>query len=168
MVSEFDELRQLIARETMQAVPAIVELTCSRLGIPVATGRARGGGAVKYPEPVTGLLIARELEDSAGQWARNYMRDLREDGASWQQIGTVIGWEDNAASRAFAAGIASPWLDSETGQWRDDGTFGWHCPECTRPIIDHSPDPGAENGHAEYCPRSQKMRPTGLHSIGAA
>jgi hypothetical protein len=116
MASEHDQLEQLTARETMQAVPAIVELTCSRLGIPVATERARGGGAVKYPEPVTGLLIARQLEHIARQWARNYMRDLREDGASWQQIGIVIGWEDNAASQAFAVGIASSWWDSETGR----------------------------------------------------
>jgi hypothetical protein len=153
VASEYDALRQQIAGETMQAIPAIIELTCSRLGIPVDTRRDRGGGAIEYPDPVTGLLICRQLEQMAGQWAHNYMGDLREDGASWQQIGEIIGWKDDAAASAFAAATASPWLDSETGRWRDGGTFGWRCPACARRFVDHSSSPGAERGHAEDCPR---------------
>jgi hypothetical protein len=66
VASEYDALRQQIAGETMQAILAIMELTCSRLGIPVGTRRDRGGGAMEYPDPVTGLLICRQLEHMAG------------------------------------------------------------------------------------------------------
>jgi hypothetical protein len=72
---------------------------------------------------------------------------------SWQRIGEVIGLEDNAAAGAFAAATASPWLDSETGQWRDDKTFGWHCPACGKQVVDHGPGADAEYGHAAGCPR---------------
>src|SRR5260221_6183838 len=137
----------------MQAIPAMVELMCSRLGVLLANRRDRGAGLLDYPDPVTGLLIARQLEHSAGQWAHNYMRDLREDGESWERIGEVIGWEDNAAARAFAAATALPWPDSETGQWHDDKTFGWHCRACGKRVIDHDPGSDAEHGHAAGCPR---------------
>jgi len=151
------DLRERIAGETMQAIPAMVELACSRLGVPLANRRDRGAGLLAYPDPVMGLLIARQLEHQAGQWARNYMRDLREDGESWRRIGEVIGWEDHAAARAFTAATASPWLDSETGQWRDDKTFGWHCPTCGKQVVDHGPGADAEHGHAAGCPGTPPM-----------
>jgi|SRR5215471_18706123 len=153
VTSGYDELRERIAGETMRAIPAMVELVCSRLGVPLANRRDRGAGLLAYPDPVTGLLIARQLEHQAGQWARNYMCDLREDGESWQRIGEVIGWEDDAAARAYAAATASPWLDSETGQWREDKTFGWHCPACGQRVVDCGPGADAEDGHAAGCPR---------------
>jgi len=97
--SGHDELRVRIAGETMQAIPAIVGTDVLAPGIPLANQRDRGAGLLSYPDPVTGLLIARQLEHGAAQWARNYMRDLREDGESWQRIGEVIGLEDNARRR---------------------------------------------------------------------
>lgn len=109
--------------------------------------------AAHVPGPVTGLLIVRQIEHQAGQWARNYMRDLREGGQSWQRISETIGWEDNAAACAFAAATASPWLDTETRQWRDDKTFGWHCSGCGKQVVDHGPGADAEHGHAEECSR---------------
>lgn len=146
----------------MRVIPAMVELVCSRLGVPLANRRSRGAGLLAYPDPVTGLLIARQLEHQAGQRARSYMRDLREDGKSWQRIGAVIGWEDSAAACAFAAATASPWLDLEAGQWRDDKTFGWHCPACGKQVVDHGPGPDAEHGHDAGCRRhaTNITRPT--------
>jgi hypothetical protein len=153
VISGHHELRKRIAGETMQAIPAVVELVCSRLGIRLSNLRDRGAGLLAYPDPVTGLLITRQLEHQAGQWARNYMRDLREEGGSWKQIGEVIGWEDNAAAHAFMAATASPWLDSEAGQWRDDKTFGWRCPVCGKQVVDYGPEADAEHGHVPDCPR---------------
>lgn len=66
----------------MQMIPAMVELVCLRLGVPLANRRDRGAGPLAYPDPVMGLLITRQIEHQAGQWTRNYMRDLREDGQS--------------------------------------------------------------------------------------
>jgi hypothetical protein len=153
VVSEYDPLRRRLAGEAMKAIPAVVELTCSRLGAPMVR-RDRGAGPMEYPEPATGLLITRALQHVAAQWARNYMRDLREEGGSWQQIGEVTGWTDDPAGRAFAEATAEPWLDSETGQWRDDGTFGWRCPECGLPITDYGPETSDQRGHSAGCPRS--------------
>jgi len=132
-----------------------VELTCSRLGVPLHNRRDRGAGVLNYPEPVTGLLIARQLEHQAGQWARNYMRDLREDGASWQLIGELIGFEDAAGDRAFAAATAQPWLDPQTQQWRHDNTFGWRCHTCDSRVVDYGPGVGGERGHAPGCRRAK-------------
>jgi len=82
VTSGHDKLRELIAGETMQMIPAMVELVCLRLGVPLANRRDRGAGPLAYPDPVMGLLITRQIEHQAGQWTRNYMRDLREDGQS--------------------------------------------------------------------------------------
>ena len=107
MTSGYDPLRLRLTDEAMKAIPAVVELTCSRLGAPMVQ-RDRGAGPMEYPEPVTGLLITHALQHVAAQWARNYMRDLREEGASWRQIGEAIGWPDDPAGRSFAAAIAEP------------------------------------------------------------
>ncbi|HEV2372023.1 MAG TPA: hypothetical protein VGS19_07635 [Streptosporangiaceae bacterium] len=85
-------------------------------------------------------------------WARNHMRNLREVGASWQQIGETIGWHDDAAAMAFAAASGAPWLDPATGQWRE-ATFSWRCRACSRRIVDRSPGLGADCGHTEDCSR---------------
>jgi hypothetical protein len=72
---------------------------------------------------------------------------------SWQRIGQTIGWEHNAAAHAFAAATASPWLDIEAGQWRDDKTFAWHCSACGEQVVDYGTGAEAEKGHATECPR---------------
>lgn len=149
MASGYEHLRAQIAGETMQAIPAIIELTASRLGISMIR-RDRGAGPMEYPEPLAGLLVARQLEHAAGQWARNYMRDLREANVSWRQIGHIIGLDERAA---FAAATVEPWLDSEVNSWRDDGTFGWRCAVCGRIIADYGPVGGIEAGHADGCAR---------------
>ena len=150
MATAYDQLRVQIAGETMQVIPAVIELTASRLGTPMIR-RDRGAGQMEYPEPVTGLLIARQLEHAAGQWARNYMRDLREADVSWHEIGRIIGVDDAAA--AFAAAAVAPWMDSDVNRWRDDGTFGWRCQACGRMIADQGPVVAIEAGHADGCPR---------------
>jgi hypothetical protein len=142
-----------IAGETVQAIPAVIELTASRLGIPMIR-RERGAGPIDYPEPVTGLLIARQLEQSAGQWARNYMRDLRQAGVSWYEISCIMGLDDAAAG--FAAATVAPWMDSDANRWRSGGTFGWHCQPCGLMITDHGPVVAVETGHADGCLRSAK------------
>jgi hypothetical protein len=153
VTSGHDEQRVLIAGETIQMIPAVVETGVLAPRRSLANQRDRGAGPLMYPDPVTGLLIVRQIEHQAGPWARNYMRDLREDGQSWQRIGETIGWEHNAAACAFAAATASPWLDTETRQWRDDQTFEWHCSACGKQVVDHGPGADAERGHAAECSR---------------
>lgn len=148
MATTYDQLRVQIAGHTTQAIPAVIELTASRLGT-TTIRRDRGAGQIEYPEPVTGLLIARQLEHTAGQWARNYIRDLREAHVTWEEIGRIIGVDDAAA--AFAAAAAEPWIDSDANCWRDDGAFGWRCQACGRTIADYGPDVAIESGHADDC-----------------
>lgn len=149
MPSAYEDLRAQIAGQAMQAIPAAIELTASRLGAPMVR-RDRGAGPMEYPEPWAGLLIARQLEYVAGQWARNYIRDLREANVSWRQVGQLIGLDETAA---FAAATAEPWLDSDSNSWREDGTFGWRCTACRRLIADYGPAVGTEAGHDDGCSR---------------
>ncbi len=69
-------------------------------------------------EPLAGLRAAREVELGARHCTRGYIRDAREAGHTWQQIGTALdltpggeapGWRHSAeAAYSYAAGNPGP------------------------------------------------------------
>jgi len=68
------DLRERIAGETMQAIPAMVELACSRLGVPLANRRDRGAGLLAYPDPAGPLLQVKGSRSTPSDQARRPIR----------------------------------------------------------------------------------------------
>lgn len=113
-------------------------------------------------EPLAGLASSRQLELAAGRHARDYVRDAREAGYSWHDIGTALGLVpggdaqqagDTVAEAAFSYAAGHP--DTEHAR-RYGRSIGWHCHSCDRSISDHGLCNGPaddERGHAGNCAR---------------
>src|ERR1022692_755993 len=109
-------------------------------------------------EPLAGLRAAREVELGARFNTRNYIRDAREAGHTWQDIGTALdltpgGEADLAGSTiaeaAYSYAAGSP--DTETAR-RYGRSFSWTCGSCESLISDHGLCNGPaddERGHAQ-------------------
>ena len=118
--------------------------------------------SVQDVEPLAGLRAAREVELGARHAARGYIRDAREAGHTWQQIGTALdlipggeaGIDGGTAAEAaysYAAGNPSP----ETA-WGYGPSFAWTCGFCEGLISDRGLCNGPaddERGHADGCAR---------------
>jgi len=113
-------------------------------------------------EPLAGLRAARQVELGARLSTRNYIRDAREAGHTWHEIGTALdltpsGEADLAGSTiaeaAYSYAAGSP--DTETA-WRYGRSFSWTCGSCEGLISDHGLCNGPaddERGHADDCAR---------------
>ena len=123
----------------------------------------RGSGmAVRDLEPLDGARAARDIELGARHAARDYIRQAREAGHSWDQIGQALGVAPNAdadqtglsvAEAAYTYATGSP--DTDTAM-RYGRSFTWRCRSCDQAISDHGLIAGpadAELGHAGNCPR---------------
>ena len=113
-------------------------------------------------EPLTGARAARDIELAARHDAREYIRQAREAGSSWDQIGHALGITPGAtadqagltvaeATYTYAAG--SPHTDTAIRYGR---SFVWRCASCDQAISDHGLIAGpadAELGHTDNCPR---------------
>lgn len=114
--------------------------------------------SVQDVEPLAGLRAAREVELGARQTTRGYIRDAREAGHTWQQIGTALdlttgGEAGTAAEEAYsyATGNRTP----ETA-WAYGPSFAWTCGSCDGLISDRGLCNGPaddERGHADGCAR---------------
>jgi hypothetical protein len=114
---------------------------------------------VRDVEPLAGARAARDLEAAARGTARDYIRQAREAGHGWDQIGRALGLEpggdqDGAtpadAAYTYAAGrpnTEAPWCPR---------SFGWTCRSCDQHITDRGLIQGPaddELGHADGCRR---------------
>ena len=113
-------------------------------------------------EPLTGARAARDIELSARHAARDYIRQAREAGHGWDQIGHALGITPGAtadqagltvaeATYTYAAG--SPHTDTAIRYGR---SFVWRCASCDQAVSDHGLIGGPhdnEIGHAEDCGR---------------
>lgn len=113
-------------------------------------------------EPLTGMLAARELELAARDSTCRYIRQAREAGHTWHDIGTAMHLTPNAdpqqaghtiaeAAYTYAAGS----LDRES-VFRYGRSVPWTCHSCDNTISDRGPGNGPaddEHGHAGNCPR---------------
>lgn len=111
-------------------------------------------------EPMAGILAARHLEHAAREFARGYVRQAREDGRTWHEIGAALDLGASAAHRGVS--LAEAAYDDSAGD--PDGeyarrygrTFAWTCPACRATVIDQGPCSGPasdERGHADDCQR---------------
>ena len=113
-------------------------------------------------EPLPGARAARDLEYAARATARDYIRQAREAGQSWQQIGRALGLTPNGdadqvgatvAEAAYTYAAGSPYSDTAVRYGR---SFTWRCTSCDQAIGDRGLIAGPaedEHGHAEGCIR---------------
>jgi hypothetical protein len=113
-------------------------------------------------EPLAGMRAARDVELGARFSTRNYIRDAREAGHTWREIGTALDFTpggeadltgDTIAEAAYSYAAGSP--DTETAR-RYGRSFSWTCGSCEGLISDHGLCNGPaddERGHADDCAR---------------
>jgi len=111
-------------------------------------------------KPAAGLRTARQLEQAARRPTCEYVRQAREDGSTWQEIGATLDLSASAAHRGIS--VAKAAHDHAAGDpgseyaRRYDRTFPWTCPDCRRLVRDQGPcnaPADDEPGHADGCPR---------------
>ena len=113
-------------------------------------------------EPLPGLTAARDLELAARSVTADYVRQAREAGYTWHQIGTAMNLVPGAdpdqtgltiAEAAFTCAAGNP--DTEHAR-RYGRSIGWTCTTCGKAISDHGPEiepEEAERGHTQGCAR---------------
>ena len=142
---------------------AVIDLVRGQGAQVISRPAFRGArSSIQDVEPLAGLRAAREIELGARFSARNYVRDAREAGYSWQEIGAALdlapGEEADLAGgtiaeAAYSYAAGSP--DTETA-WRYGRSFSWTCGSCQGLISDHGLCNGPaddERGHADDCAR---------------
>jgi len=85
-------------------------------------------------EPMAGIQAVRQVQHAARRLTREYVRQAREDGHTWQEIGAALDLSASAAHRGVS--LADAAYDDITGD--PDGehasrygrTFIWTCPAC--------------------------------------
>ena len=123
----------------------------------------RGSGMTDRDlEPLTGARATRDIELGARHAARGYIRQAREAGHDWGQIGHALGLAPNAdadqagltvAEAAYTYAAGNPCTDTAIRYGR---SFVWRCPSCDQAISDRGLIAGPadnEPGHADNCPR---------------
>ncbi len=113
-------------------------------------------------EPLTGARAARDIELVSRHAAREYIRQAREAGHSWDQIGQALGVAPNAdadqaeptiAEAAYTYATGNPQTDTAMRYGR---SFVWRCRSCDQAISDRGLVGGPaddEIGHGEGCPQ---------------
>jgi hypothetical protein len=148
------EARQTARREAIRLARDVGAQTVTR---PIFPGEREP--AVRDVEPLAGARAARDLEAAARGTARDYIRQAREAGHGWEQIGHALGLEpgpgqDGATPAESAYTYAAGRPDTEA-PWQPR-LFGWTCRSCDQHINDRGLIQGPaddEPGHAETCPR---------------
>ena len=161
--SDPDERARQFAAIRDHARRALIGLTRAR-GAEFITREASCGSGMttRDLEPLTGARAARDIELSARHAARDYIRQAREAGHGWDQIGHALGITPGAtadqagltvaeATYTYAAG--SPHTDTAIRYGR---SFVWRCASCDQAVSDHGLIGGPhdnEIGHAQDCGR---------------
>ncbi len=112
---------------------------------------------VRDVEPLAGARAARDLESAAEGAARDYIRQAREAGHGWDQIGHALGLQpggdQDGATPADAAYTYAAGRPDTEAPWRPR-SFGWTCRSCDQNITDRGliQGPGDDElGHSENC-----------------
>lgn len=117
---------------------------------------------VRDVEPLAGATAARDVELGARHTARDYVRQAREAGYGWDEIGRALGLNPGAdldqeghtvAEAAYAYVAGSPNTHTARTYGR---SFTWTCRSCDQPISDRGLIAGPaddERGHTGNCPR---------------
>jgi hypothetical protein len=111
---------------------------------------------IRDVEPLAGARAARDLELAARGTARDYIRQAREAGHSWDQIGHTLGTipggdaDQTGMTVAEAAYTYAAGRPDTEAPWRPR-SFTWTCRSCDQGLIAGPADD--EHGHAENCSR---------------
>jgi hypothetical protein len=103
--------------------------------------------------------VARQVELAAHPEVSAHIRQAREDGLSWHEIGALLGFGPLAAdSGTSVAGYAFGYTvgPQAAAPWYDPPVFTWTCPACGQLIRDRGPvlmPTADEKGHADGCGR---------------
>jgi hypothetical protein len=115
---------------------------------------------VRDVEPLAGARAAHDLELSAQGLVRDYIRQAREAGHGWDQIGRALGLDASGPGRGEATPAEAAYTyavgrrESEP-PW-EPRYFGWTCRSCDKCITDRGLIQGPaddELGHLQDCPR---------------
>jgi hypothetical protein len=150
-------------RASVAAHGAIKDLARGR-GAEFTTRPAFHGSdiTVRGLDPLTGARAARDIELGARGAAREYIRQAREAGHGWDQIGQALGVAPHAdadqagltvAEAAYTYAVGSPHADTALRYGR---SFVWRCRSCDQAISDRGLIAGPaddELGHAGDCYR---------------
>jgi hypothetical protein len=113
-------------------------------------------------EPITGMRAARDLELGARHAALGYIRQAREAGRTWHDIGLALGLVpggdaqqagDTIAEAAYTYAAGHPGTQTARQHGR---SYTWTCRSCDQAISDRGLISGPaddEHGHARNCPR---------------
>jgi hypothetical protein len=124
--------------------------------------RGESEPTVRDVEPLPGARAARDLELAAKGTARDYVRQAREAGHGWDQIGQALGVTPDAdadqtgmtvAEAAYTYAAGSPYTDTAARYGR---SFTWTCHSCDQAISDRGLIAGPaddEQGHGDECLR---------------
>ena len=116
---------------------------------------------VRDLEPLAGARAARDIELGARYAAREYVRQAREAGHSWDQIGQALGLAPGADADQAGLTVAEAAYTYAAGRpdteapWRPRSFF-WTCRSCDQAISDRGLINGPaddEPGHADDCSR---------------
>jgi len=103
------------------------------------------GRTTSEPEPLAGIAAAVALRDAATHAIGECVREAREDGKTWAEIGEAMGAGPETAFEAVA---------SDPGR---GPLVAWTCPSCRQVITDYGPEvvlpEDAEQGHGAGCGR---------------
>ncbi len=147
-------------RWARRAVLGIVRASGGRVADrPVFRGRPDLDMTTTEAEPMAGLQAARHLEHAARSVARDCIRNAREDGRSWHEIGVALGLATETEDRGIS--VAEAAYDYAAGEPvisdYDPRSVPWTCKACLEVIGDRGPETGhpadAEPGHANGCTR---------------
>jgi hypothetical protein len=116
---------------------------------------------VRDVEPLAGARAARDIELAARGTARDYIRQAREAGHGWEQIGQALGLAPGGHADQESATVADAAYTYAVGKRESEPpweprSFGWTCRSCDKPISDRGLIQGPaddEPGHAEDCRR---------------
>jgi hypothetical protein len=161
--SDPDERARQLAAIRDHARRALIGLARDR-GAEFITREAYHGAdmTIRDLEPLDGARAARDVELGARHAARDYIRQAREAGDGWDQIGHALGVAPNAdadqagltvAEAAYNYAAGSPYSDTAMRYGR---SFLWRCRSCDQAISDRGLIAGPaddELGHTENCPR---------------
>ena len=102
-------------------------------------------------ETVAGMKAADRLTRAARALSLGYVRQAREDGRTWHEIGDALGLADRAEPDEPIAYAAF----NHVTQGHREPSFSWTCSACHRTVIDYGPAAGppvdAETRHADDC-----------------
>ncbi len=150
-----DRARRLAHRAAMEAA---IEDGAQALRRPAYPGAEY---EVRDVEPMAGFRAAHELEIGARYTARRYLRDAREAGFTWHDIGMAMDAGMRRMSEragGSAAELAYQYAVERADQPgpRYDMSFSWTCQSCDKLIIDRGPfstPVASQPGHAADCER---------------